>query len=221
MFFFVCCLKDFQRGGTPSTLGTYKVPENAVIYMAVVLFSVPKDMKEVLFEIFWKLPATSLLEYVDVSCVLYKKKVFHEKIDFETLSSTKSNNAVNHSGDKTDRKARVGMQIIEVQMEKLPADVDRLFFVVSNWKKAQMKQYYPVMRFYDARDIFRDLCSTSLEEGGDKAACILCCMVRDSEESASEWNVLEIKKDSDGNVRNYDPIKNSIEEWMSSVEDNV
>ena len=188
------------------TLHDYNVQPFSTINLVVILYNIPESFDEVIFDLFWGYPATGR-DHLDVSVLLYAGETLLEVIDFRRTRS-KTCAAVKHSGDDmNDDENRIGHQEINVEIKHIKDSIDRLFFILSAYQSTNISMFpNPSLRFYDARFPDNQLCNDSMKHAADSQAIIMCSLCR----IEGEWKVLSLRHLSDGNVKNYDPLKATV-----------
>ena len=170
----------------------------------MVLYEVPQSFNEVIFDLYWGYP-TAGRDYLDASVLLYSGTSFVEVVDFRhRLART---GGVKHSGDRMkDAKCR-GHHKIKVELKSIAKHVNRLFFTLSAWVSPNISKYKkPSLRFFDAREPTKQLCSDQMSHAAYSQAIIMCSLCKINE----SWEVLSLRELSQGNAKNYDQLKNTI-----------
>lgn len=193
------------------TLQYYGVQAFTTINLIIVLFDIPETFDEVIFDLFWGYPKSGR-DYLDASVLLYNGTSFVETVDYRRMQS-KTCNAVRHSGDVMDDTNRLGHHTLNVKLKSLREDVDKLFFTLSAWNCPNLSKYpKPSLRFFDARAPKDQLCSDSMQHAANSQAIIMCSLCR----IEGAWKVLSLRTVSNGNAKNYDPLRGTILHMIQS-----
>lgn len=115
--------------------------------------------------------------------------------------STTTQQGVQHSGDVMS--ASGGHHSMDVSLDQIPADVTRLFFILSAYNAPNIKAFRsPSVELKDV-STGKELCETfRINDAGNHQAVVMCAMSRPS----GEWQVEQVSKTSAGNAKNYNPI---------------
>ena len=106
---------------------------------------------------------------------------------------------------------RKGYSRITAELEKLPAQVTQLYFVLSSSRSPNIGKFpNPCFKMVDESQPDKPLCSYQLELAAKSQAAIMCCISR----GIQGWEIFQIGKLCDGNVDDYDPIKKGITECL-------
>ena len=93
------------------------------------------------------------------------------------------------------------------QLDKLPAEITQLYFVLSSFKSPTIGHFpNSSYKMVDVTQPDKALCSYQLKRAANSQAVIMCCVSRDNQ----VWKVIEIGRLSQGSTGNYDPIEYSI-----------
>lgn len=194
-----------QEDSNLTTLQYYGVQPFSTINLIVVLYDIPDDFDEVIFDLFWGFP-TSGLDYLDASVLLYSGKSFVEVVDWSHKKSMTCT-AVWHSGDVLDVKNNLGHHTINVKLKSMHSGINKLFFTLSAWNSPNISRYpNPSLRFFDARSPKKQLCSTAMEHAAYSQAIIMCSLCK----LDGAWKVLGLRRLSRGNAKDYGPLKETI-----------
>lgn len=214
---------------TPAALKDFSVQSNSIIQLVKLLFAVPQNIKQVVFDLNWEYPnEANLLKgtergYLDASCLMFENEKCVRTIDFvqknelmlELLKKHKGIKkkewGVKHSGDRMDDRKRIGHHLIDVSIADIPLEVTNLFFVLSAWNAPTISMYpNPSLSFYEKSKPEVNLCSTTYTHASDFSAVVMCSLFR----SRNGWVVYENGQTSTGNAMDYDPIKCSIQKLI-------
>ncbi|XP_031550084.1 uncharacterized protein LOC116287540 [Actinia tenebrosa] len=194
-----------QEDSNLATLQYYGVKPFSTINLIVVLYDIPDDFDEVIFDLFWGYP-TSGRDYLDASVLLYSETSFIERVDYGYRQSVTCT-AVWHSGDVMDDANRLGHHTIRVKLKSLQSGINRLFFTLSAWASPNISKYpNPSLRFFDARFPKKQLCSTAMDHAAYSQAIIMCSLCKFD----GAWKVLGLRRLSRGNAMDYGPLKETI-----------
>ena len=206
-------LKTRGQNNAVLKLKDHNVQPNSRIYLLVLLYAIPDEFDDVIFDLFWGYPDSLLLtsanygrDYLDASVLLYSGSKFVDVIDFSNKSS-KLCSGVEHSGDRMDDTKRLGHHTIDVSIKSLPTHIDKLVFILSAWRSPNISKFRnPSLRFFDAKFPDVQLCSDEMSEVADSQAIIMCCLTN----KENVWQVFSLKHLSAGNALNYEPLKRNI-----------
>ena len=177
--------------------------------MIVLLFAIPDSFDHVIFDLYWGYP-TKGRDYLDASVLIYSGNQFHEIADYRRTRRLAG--AVYHSGDVMDDEKRLGHHTINVKLKSLPPDVDKLFFTLSAWDSPNISKYKnPSLRFFDAKEPTKQLCSDQMQKAAYSQAVIMCALLKID----GTWNVFRLNTLSAGNARNYTPLQQTISRIIS------
>lgn len=195
---------------------------NATVCLVVCLFSIPDNLEHVIFDLFWGYPVENdihpiirllfgnmaMRDYLDASCLMFQGTSFCGVVDFS--HSTKP--GINHSGDIMDDTNRIGHHTIDLHLGKIPKNITHLFFTLSAWRSPTISKFRnPSLKFYDAINKKKDLCSTSFTHANSSQAVIMCSLSKKN----GRWQIYESGKLSAGNAKDYDPLVNTIKNLIS------
>jgi stress response protein SCP2 len=188
-------------------LKDYHIPPNSTIYLQVLLYAIPEDFDNVIFDLFWGYPGGKK-DYLDASVFLYNDTEFVEVLDYNNRAS-KSCPAVEHSGDVMDNIQRLGHHTIKVSIKSIPPQkINKLVFTLSAWNSPNISKYpNPSLKFFEAKFPDRQLCSDEMSRAAHSQAVIMCCLTN---KGGGGWHVFSLKHPSAGNAMNYDPLKKKI-----------
>ena len=183
----------------------YEIPPNSTIYLLVLLYAIPENFDNVVFDLFWGYPEGKK-DYLDASVFLYSDTEFVEVVDYNDRAS-KSCSAVQHSGDVMDNIKRLGHHTINVSIKSIPAQINKLVFTLSAWNSPNISKYpNPSLKFFELKFPDRQLCSDEMSHAAHSQAIIMCSLTK----RGGGWQVFSLKHLSAGNAMNYDPLKKKI-----------
>ena len=168
----------------------------------MVLYEISESLDNVIFDLFWGYP-TSGPDFLDASVLIYSGSSFQTVVDYRRRGFS----GVTHSGDVMDNAKRLGHHTINVKLKSLPSSVDKLFFTLSAWNSPNISKYKnPSLRFFDAMEPNKQLCSDQMQHAAYSQAIIMCslCKINHS------WKVLSLRTLSAGNAKNYSPLQQTI-----------
>jgi stress response protein SCP2 len=175
----------------------------------VLLYEIPEDFNHVVFDLYWGYPYSGR-DYLDASCLVFQNAQFLSLADYRHHSVQ----GIKHSGDVMNDFNRTGHHTIHVYLKELPSNVTHLFFTLSAWNSPNISKYpNPSLKFYEASNILKDLCKTTFTHANNSQAVVMCSVSRSSH---GRWGVYESGKLSAGNASRYGPIKNTIQNLITS-----
>ena len=210
-----CCntfflFQIFSLDGTPLTLSSNEIPPYATLYLVVLLLAIPEAFDHVVFDLHWGYPYSGR-DYLDASCLVYQGLNFIGLVDY---AQKRAIQGIFHSGDLMDNRNRIGHHTIHVYLKQLPSYVTHLFFTLSAWESPNISRYpNPSLKFYEARNMKKDLCKTTFTHARNSEAVIMCSLSRNSQ---GIWEIYESGKLSAGNAERYTPLKRTISKLISS-----
>jgi len=197
-------LKTQTSSGKLATLQDYLVQPFSTLHLIVVLYEISDSLDHVIFDLFWGYP-TRGRDYLDASVLIYSGQCFQAKVDYGTRFFTGS--AVYHSGDVMDDAKCLGHHTINVKLKSLPPAVDKLFFTLSAWMSPNISKYKnPSLRFFDAKETNKQLCSDQMQHAAYSQAIIMCSLSKIN----GAWKVFSLRTLSAGNAMNYAPLQETI-----------
>lgn len=185
-----------------ATLQDYGVQPFSTLHLIVVLYEISESLDHVIFDLFWGYPASGC-DFLDASALIYSGSSFQTVVDFRQCGFT----GVTHSGDVMDDAKRLGHHTIDVKLKSLPSSVDKLFFTLSAWSSPNISKYKnPSLRFFDAKEPNKQLCSDRMDHAAYSQAIIMCslCKINHS------WKVFSLRTLSAGNANNYSQLQQKI-----------
>ena len=198
-------LSLFQTHASASKLATlqdYGIQPFSTLHLLVVLYEISESLDHVIFDLFWGYPAKGC-DYLDASVLIYSGSSFQAVVDFERRGFS----GVTHSGDVMDSAKRLGHHTINVKLKSLPSSVDKLFFTLSAWNSANISKYKnPSLRFFDAKEPNKQLCSDRMDNAAYSQAIIMCSLCKINH----RWKVFSLRTLSAGNAKNYSSLQQTI-----------
>ena len=190
--------------GRQARLSDYNIKPNSMLMLVVLMFAIPDQFDNVVFDLFWGYPIGKR-DYLDASCLLFQGQSFMSVVDYHNHPMS----CIRHSGDVMDDQRRLGHHTINVHLKNIPSNVTHLFFTLSAYMSPNISKYpNPSLKFYEADKPNKDLCKTSFTHAGHSQAVIMCSVSRDV---GGRWNIFESGKLSAGNVNNYNPLAATIQ----------
>jgi len=167
-----------------------------------VLYEISESLDHTIFDLFWGYPSSGR-DYLDASVLIYSGMCFQGLVDFSHRSFT----GVSHSGDVMDDSKSLGHHTIDVKLKSLPTTVDKLFFTLSAWNSPNISKYKnPSLRFFDAKEPNKQLCSDRMQNAAYSQAIIMCSLSKIN----GSWKVFSLRTPSAGNARDYVPLQQKI-----------
>lgn len=113
--------------------------------------------------------------------------------------------AVGHIGETVDNAKRIGKQMVEVKLDKLPQKSTDLYFTFSTPSHSSIYAYQDIcIRIRDSEDPNHELMSLEVSQVDTSSeAIVACCMSRNQ---SSCWDVSSVGCEVKGNARDYRPI---------------
>ena len=193
-----------------SKLKDYSVPPNSTLYLIILLYEVPEELDDVIFDLYWGYPVTQTWgrDFLDASVFLYSGLEYVDLIDFRHSVSYRCPGAIRHSGyADRDEEKRLFNQTISVSIKSLPAKIDNLIFTLSAWNSPNISEYRkPSVKFFDANYPDKQLCTDEMSRAADSQAIIMCSLSRKN----GQWHAVSLKSPASGNAKNYKPLKTEI-----------
>ena len=174
----------------------------STLHLIVVLYEISESLDHVIFDLFWGYPRRGC-DFLDASVLIYSGKYCTGIVDFDDRVSS----GVTHSGDVMDSVKRLGHHTIDVTLKNLPAAVDKLFFTLSAWNSPNISKYKnPSLRFFNAKEPNKQLCSDQMNHAAHSQAVIMCSLSKIN----GAWKVFSLRTLSAGNARDYSPLQQTI-----------
>ena len=191
------------------TLKDHNVPPESKLHLIIVLWAVPDELDNAVFDFFWGLPPGRNKDYLDVSVLVYSGR---ENLGIINYQNPYLDNCpgVEHSGPaKMYPHKREGRHQVVVNLKAVPHNVDKLVFTLSAWGSGSISKYpYYRLNFYDVNYPDKQLCSDKVDVHLQVyKSVIMCCLSKKN----GRWEAIDMKKGSRGFTRNYSPLKREIE----------
>ena len=136
---------------------------------------------------------------------MYKGGNFVEMVDYQHRVS--KSGSVSHSGDIVELSKGLGHHRIDVSIKSFRDEVDTLVFTLSSWNSPNIsKLRNPSLKFFDKKFPQKQLCSDKMEHAAFSQAIVMCSLSKRKD----GWRVYSLKALSDGNAKNYNPLKKTI-----------
>ena len=194
--------QTYLDSGKLATLQDYAVQPLSILHLIVMLYEISESLDHVIFDLFWGYP-TSGCDYLDASVLIYGGKCCTGIVDFDDRVKS----GVSHSGDVMDDAKRLGHHTIDVKLKSLPAAVDKLFFTLSAWNSPNISKYKkPSLRFFDAKEPNKQLCSDQMDHAAYSQAVIMCSLCKMN----GVWKVFSLRTLSPGNAKDYTELQQTI-----------
>lgn len=185
-----------------ATLQDYDVQPFCTLHLIVVLYEINQSLDHAIFDLFWGYPSSGP-DFLDASVLVYSGNYFQGLVDYRRLQFS----GISHSGDQMDSVNLRGHHKIDVQLKSLPANVDKLFFTLSAWNSPNISKYKnPSLRFFDAKEPNKQLCSDQMKHAAYSRAVIMCSLSKID----GVWKVFSLRTLSAGNAKNYFPLQQTI-----------
>ena len=190
-------------GSKLATLQDYDVQPFSTVHLIVVLYEISdQSLDRTIFDLFWGYPSSGC-DYLDASVLIYSGTHFQGLVDWCHHNFS----GVSHSGDVMDNSKRLGHHTINVWLKSLPATVDKLFFTLSAWNSPNISKFKrPSLRFFDAKEPNKQLCSDQMQNAAYSQAIIMCSLSKIN----GSWKVFSLRTPSAGNAKGYDPLRQTI-----------
>ena len=209
MDFSVFFLSLFQThsGFKLATLQDYAVQPFSTLHLIVVLHEISDSLDHTIFDLFWGYPSRGC-DYLDASVLIYSERSYQGYVDFDNQDFS----GITHPGNVMDDAKRLGHHTINVNLKSLPANIDKLFFTLSAWDSPNISKFKkPSLRFFDAKEPNKQLCSDQMQNAAYSQAIIMCSLSKID----GAWKVFSLRTPSAGNARDYDPLQQKISEIFS------
>jgi len=169
-------------------------------------YSCNTNIKRIYLEEVWGWEKNCI--YLDASCLAYSfDGSFNTVIDYCHLNN--ESESLKHSGDILDPDKNTGKHMINITLDKLPADIKTLFFTMSSWTTYLTEILDPYVLFIDP-DTKQSLCGYEFtgKNTGTNTSVIMAKLYR--EKPGGSWTVKAIGHLGEGRADHYDPIKETI-----------
>lgn len=196
-----------HSGTKLATLQDYAVQPFSTLHLIVVLYEINQSLDHAIFDLFWGYPSTGC-DFLDASVLIYSGACLQGIVDFNQHGFS----GVSHSGDIMDDAKCLGHHTINVNLRSLPANVDKLFFTLSAWESPNISKYKnPSLRFFDAKEPDKQLCSDQMQHAAYSQAIIMCSLCKIN----GAWKVFSLRTLSAGNAMDYTLLQQKISEIIS------
>ena len=195
--------QNYTADSKLAELQDYSVQPFSTLHLIVLLYAIPDTFDHVVFDLFWGYP-DGCIDYLDASVLIYSGQEFQAIVDYRNLSF---DSTVYHSGDVMDHAKRLGHHTINVKLKSLPDKIDKLFFTLSAWNSPNISKYKnPSLRFFNAKQPNKQLCSDQMGHAAHSQAIIMCSLSK----IRGAWDVFSLRTLSAGNAKDYAPLKETI-----------
>lgn len=185
-----------------ATLQDYAVQPFSTLHLIVVLYEINHSLDNAVFDLFWGYPSSGR-DYLDASVLIYSGSFPQGIVDFRQRAFS----GISHSGDMMDEANRLGHHTIRVQLKSLPSNINKLFFTLSAWSSPNISKYpNPSLRFFDAKEPNKQLCSDQMGHAAYSQAVIMCSLSKID----GVWKVFSLRTLSAGNANNYSLLQQTI-----------
>ena len=168
-----------------------------------MLYEIHESLDHTIFDLFWGYPVGRGRDYLDASVLIYSGTYYQGLVDFRHGSFS----GIWHSGDLMDDTNRRGHHTINVKLKSLPANIDKLFFTLSAWNSPNISKFrHPSLRFFDAKEPNKQLCSDQMQNAAYSQAIIMCSLSKID----GAWKVFSLRTPSAGNAKNYSQLQQTI-----------
>ena len=196
---------------------TYGLKPGSTIHLMVLLSAIPTNLTKVVFDLYWGWPDSGK-DYLDASALVFSGREYLGVVNYNTLARKDLefvNGAIYHSGDRMDKVKRQGHHILKVNLKALPTSVTNVFFTLSVWKSKELSNFKNLnFRFFDEQKPDQMLCADQTKEANEKQAIVMCRLSNID----GHWYVYDSGISSEGNAKDYNPLKNTItniiDEWQ-------
>ena len=183
-------------------LQDYNVQPFSTLHLIVLLYAIPDSFDHVIFDLFWGYPSSGR-DYLDASVLIYSGTFFQGLVDYRHRVFS----GVSHSGDVMDDAKSLGHHTINVKLKSLPSSTDKLFFTLSAWRSPNISKYKtPSLRFFEAKEPNKQLCSDQMQHAENSQAIIMCSLSKID----GAWNVFRSLTPSAGNAKDYTALQQKI-----------
>ncbi|XP_071798513.1 uncharacterized protein [Asterias amurensis] len=202
-------LKEFTDAKAAATLGYYQVQPTSTIHVRRLLYSAPKDLDKVVFDLNWGYPSRRR-DFLDASVLIFERHKYVGVLDYRHTSFPP---AMRHSGDLMNDRNRTGHHFINVDLHKIPANITHFFFTLSAWNSPTVSRYpNPSLRFYKQSEPGKMLCEDTITKLNYSQAIVMAWMTR----QGGHWCVFSAGKPSAGNAKNYKCLVSTIQGIISN-----
>ena len=199
--------QTYLDSGKLATLQDYAVQPLSILHLIIMLYEISDSLDHVIFDLFWGYPSNGC-DYLDASVLIYSCKCCTGKVDFDDRVSS----GVSHSGYVMDDAKRLGHHTIDVKLKSLPTAVEKLFFSISAWDSPNVsKNKKPSLRFFNAKERNKQLCSDQMDHAAHSQAVIMCSLCKMN----GAWKVFSLCTLSPGNAKDYTKLQQTINEIIA------
>ena len=201
--------QEFTDAKAAATLGYYQVQPTSTIHVRRLLYSAPKDLDKVVFDLYWGYPSRRR-DYLDASVLIFERHKYVGVLDYLHTSFPP---AMRHSGDLMNDRNRTGHHFINVDLHKIPANITHFFFTLSAWNSPTVSRYpNPSLRFYKQSEPGKMLCEDTITKLNYSQAIVMAWMTR----QGGHWCVFSAGKPSAGNAKYYKCLVSTIQGIISN-----
>jgi len=169
------------------------------ISLLIIMYEIQK-IRKITFDLYWGYPKSGQ-DFLDGSCLIYSEREFKGHVDFRNRQLY----SIKHSGDIMGTTK--GHHRITVDVDLLPAEITHLYFTLSAWNSPTIGNYpNPSVKLIEP-STNKDLCKPVSFKKLTKHQAVIMCVLR---KIHNEWIISQEEKPSQGNAKNYTPLKTTI-----------
>lgn len=187
-----------------------------------------RALSELEFHLEWDFPPGGSKDYLDGICMVYSEEKLSQVVDFRSADAgidtfdgeptrdalircRSINRAVRHSGDVCS--AQGGEHRMTLDLAALPLNVTDLYFVLSAYDSADLSVFpNPSVEIHDTAS-GRELTEYTISSAGHTQGIVMCSFSRTE---SRKWVVRKLGLPTSGNSKNYEPIRQTIQELQAS-----
>jgi len=189
---------DLPNGQTLIAAG---LRDGSRISLLIIMYEI-SNIKNIKFDLYWGYPKTGRKDYLDGSCLIYAEREFKCHVDYRAREALK---CVNHSGDIMG--ITTGHHIITIDVDKLPANITHLYFTLSAWNSPTIGHYpNPTVQLLES-STNKNLCQPVSFNNLCNDQAVIMYVLR---KIHNEWIITQEEKPSQGNAKNYSPLRTTI-----------
>ncbi len=177
----------------------------------ILLYEIPPSLKKVVFDLSFGWPKSGK-DYLDASALIFSGQTYKGVADYMSLGF--AGKAVYHSGDRQNKVLKQGKHLIKVDLSQLPEEITHIFFTLSSYKSPNISHFRnPTLRFFDESKPDKMLCPDQIKKAGKSQAIVMCSLIKQDD----HWYVHDNGAMSSGNVKDYEPLKETIVEIIENT----
>ncbi|XP_052813680.1 uncharacterized protein LOC128240816 [Mya arenaria] len=201
-------LEDMVNG-RKAKLADFKVAPNCTINLLVLLYAVPDNLNDVVFDLGWDFPSHGNV-WLDAIIFFYANKTFINYADYRESKQTPLP-GIRHTGDVWDRINRKGHQVIYLTLKSIPSNITHMFLLLSAYEGTLQRFPKPYISFYETSNRSKDLCRTTIQHALSAKTVIMCYMTKRS----GRWELFESGKLCGGHIWDHAPMKTVVEDLIA------